>query len=116
MGMRQTNGITDSSLEASSPSHQQLVGLEISLHVTDSELCDDVVVVWDAEDPRSDVVLVAGLSVAKALCTHGNTKREAEIADLRRSSVRYARSRNKHRHSIKSQAGPESSVPIATTS
>jgi hypothetical protein len=42
----------------------------------------DVVVVWDAEDPRSDVVLVAGLSVAKALCTHGKAKREAEIADF----------------------------------
>lgn len=43
---------------------------------------NDVVVVWDAEDPHSDVVLAAGLSVAKALCTHSKAKREAEIADF----------------------------------
>ncbi len=30
---------------------------------------DDIVIVWDAEDPASDIVFDAGISVAKALCT-----------------------------------------------
>jgi hypothetical protein len=40
--MQQTNGTIDSSLGASSASRQQLVGLEILLHVTDPELCDEL--------------------------------------------------------------------------
>ncbi len=30
----------------------------------------DVVVVWDMEDPRTDIMLTAGLDVARALCMH----------------------------------------------
>jgi hypothetical protein len=43
---------------------------------------EDVVVVWDVEDPRTDVVLVAGLSVAKALCARAKVRRDAEAADF----------------------------------
>jgi len=43
---------------------------------------EDIVVVWDAEDARTDVVLVAGLSVAKALCTRARAHRDAESADF----------------------------------
>jgi hypothetical protein len=43
---------------------------------------NDVIVVWDAEDPRSDVTLVAGLSVAKALCARDAARRNAEAADF----------------------------------
>ncbi|MDJ0785255.1 MAG: hypothetical protein QNK05_00515 [Myxococcota bacterium] len=43
---------------------------------------DDVVVVWDADDPESDVFLRAGLSVARALATR-SVAQEAECeADL----------------------------------
>lgn len=42
----------------------------------------DVVLVWDAEDPRSDVVLIAGLSVARALCARGRAQSDAEAADF----------------------------------
>jgi hypothetical protein len=42
----------------------------------------DVVVVWDAEDPGSDVLLAAGLSVARALCTRAAAQREAREADF----------------------------------
>jgi hypothetical protein len=43
---------------------------------------DDIVVVWDAGDPRTDVVLTAGLSVAKALCARARVQRAAEAADF----------------------------------
>ena len=43
---------------------------------------NDVVLVWDAEDPRSDVVLVAGLSVARALCARARARTNAEVADF----------------------------------
>jgi hypothetical protein len=43
---------------------------------------DDIVVVWDAEDPRTDVVLTAGLSVAKALCARARVQGAAEAADF----------------------------------
>lgn len=74
----------------------------------------DVVVVWDAEDPRSDVVLAAGLSVAKALCTHSKGKREAEIADFEAIERAIREIENKHRTSIKSQAGREFSTTRST--
>ena len=32
---------------------------------------DDVVAIWDAEDPATDAYLGAALSIARALCTHG---------------------------------------------
>jgi hypothetical protein len=43
---------------------------------------NDVVIVWDADDPRSDVVMVAGLSVARALCARARAQRNAEAADF----------------------------------
>ncbi len=43
---------------------------------------NDVVLVWDAEDTRSDVVLVAGVSVARALCARGRARSDAEAADF----------------------------------
>jgi hypothetical protein len=43
---------------------------------------DDVVVVWDAEDPATDVFLRAGLSVARALATRGASHRGEQAADL----------------------------------
>lgn len=43
---------------------------------------NDVVIVWDADDPRSDVVMVAGLSVARALCARARAQRDAEAADF----------------------------------
>ena len=43
---------------------------------------NDVILVWDAEDPRSDVVLIAGLSVARALCARGRARSDAEAADF----------------------------------
>lgn len=43
---------------------------------------NDVVVVWDAEDPASDVFLLAGLSVAKALCTSANAQAKETGADF----------------------------------
>lgn len=43
---------------------------------------DDIVVVWDAEDPRSDAILIAGLSVAKALCARAKARSDAEAADF----------------------------------
>ena len=43
---------------------------------------NDVVVVWDAEDPASDVFLLAGLSVAKALCTSANVQAKETGADF----------------------------------
>ncbi len=43
---------------------------------------DDVVVVWDAEDPGTDAYLEAALSLARALCTRAVTQRESQAADL----------------------------------
>jgi hypothetical protein len=43
---------------------------------------DDVVVVWNSDDVDTDVVLAAGLSVAKALCTRAKLQRDAEAADF----------------------------------
>lgn len=43
---------------------------------------DDIVIVWDAEDPRTDVALIAGVSVAKALCARAKAHRNAEAADF----------------------------------
>jgi len=43
---------------------------------------NDIVFVWDAEDPRSDVVLVAGLSVTRALCARERARSDAEAADF----------------------------------
>jgi hypothetical protein len=44
---------------------------------------DNIVVVWDAEDPATDIYLSAGLSVAKALCTKAQAHREATEVDLK---------------------------------
>lgn len=43
---------------------------------------NDVVAIWDAEDPRSDVFLAAGLSVARALSTRAVLQRETQQADF----------------------------------
>lgn len=43
---------------------------------------NDVVVVWDADDPASDIVLAAALSVAKALCTRAKAQRDGEAANF----------------------------------
>jgi hypothetical protein len=43
---------------------------------------DDVMVVWDHEDPATDVNLRAALSLARALCTKAATAREKQAADL----------------------------------
>jgi hypothetical protein len=43
---------------------------------------DDIVVVWHAEDPRSDLTMVAALSVAKALCTRARAAQNAAHADF----------------------------------
>ena len=43
---------------------------------------NDIIVVWDAEDPASDVFLSAGLSVAKALSTRANTQAKETGADF----------------------------------
>jgi len=42
----------------------------------------DLVVTWDADDPRSDVFLAAGLSVARALCTRAVVQQESREADF----------------------------------
>lgn len=42
----------------------------------------DVVVVWDADDPATDMVLKLGLSVARALCVRKATQREHQAADF----------------------------------
>jgi hypothetical protein len=42
----------------------------------------DVVVVWDADDSASDVVLKLGLSVARALCITKSVQREHQAADF----------------------------------
>lgn len=43
---------------------------------------ENIVVVWDAEDPASDVVFDAGLSVAKALSVQARSRRDEMGADL----------------------------------
>ena len=45
---------------------------------------NDVVVVWDCEDAASDVVLKAGLSLARALCAKAGADRKALEIDLER--------------------------------
>lgn len=42
----------------------------------------DIVIVWDAEDERTDVVLVAGLAVAKALSIRAETHSKEQTADF----------------------------------
>jgi hypothetical protein len=44
---------------------------------------DDIVAIWDSEDPTTDIYLSAGLSVAKALCTKAQAHREAAEVDLK---------------------------------
>lgn len=43
---------------------------------------DDIIIVWDAEDEKSDVVLDAGLAIAKALCVHTATASARAVADV----------------------------------
>ena len=43
---------------------------------------NDVVVVWDPEDRGSDVVMAAGLSVAKAISTRAVAQRQSAAADF----------------------------------
>jgi len=43
-----------------------------------------VILVWDAEDPASDVVLKAGLSLARALCAKAGADRKQVKVDLER--------------------------------
>lgn len=43
---------------------------------------NDVFVIWDAEDSGADVILKAGLSLAKALCVRQHAARRAEAADF----------------------------------
>lgn len=43
---------------------------------------NDIVVVWDAEDARSDVFFKAALSLARALCVRGGKARDAISADF----------------------------------
>ena len=43
---------------------------------------EDIVVVWDAEDPASDVVFDSGLSVAKAISVQAKSRRDEMGADL----------------------------------
>ena len=42
----------------------------------------DIVVIWDSEDPSTDVRLKAGLLLAKALCIRAGQQGEAEAASL----------------------------------
>jgi hypothetical protein len=43
---------------------------------------DDVFVIWDADDPHTDIYLQAGLTVARALCTRQAKQRDACAADF----------------------------------
>jgi hypothetical protein len=45
---------------------------------------NDVVLVWDCEDPATDVILSAGLSLARALCVSAGTEREQIDIDFER--------------------------------
>ena len=47
----------------------------------------DIVVVWDAEDPATDVRLKAGYLLAKALCVRANQHDEDEAASLAEMDV-----------------------------
>ena len=51
---------------------------------------DDIVVVWDAEDPATDVFLDAGLSVAKALSTRAKSHNEEVGGDIKAIEVAIA--------------------------
>lgn len=42
----------------------------------------DIFVVWDAEDPASDLCLRAAIMLAKALCVRGGRQKEAQTADF----------------------------------
>lgn len=43
---------------------------------------DDVVVVWDSEDPATDLFLRLGLTVSRALCSRAQVEREAQKVDF----------------------------------
>lgn len=43
---------------------------------------NDVVVVWNADDPASDVVLMAGLEITRALCARAKVTRNTQAADF----------------------------------
>lgn len=43
---------------------------------------NDVIVVWDAEDRRSDLYLKTGLTLARALCVRAGTQNDAKAADF----------------------------------
>jgi hypothetical protein len=43
---------------------------------------DDLFVIWDADDPQTDIHLEAGLTVARALCTRQAKQRDASAADF----------------------------------
>lgn len=45
-------------------------------------LGDDLFIVWDEDDPQTDLFLKAGLMVARALCTRQARVREASAADF----------------------------------
>jgi len=45
---------------------------------------NDVVLVWDCEDPATDVILRAGLSLARALCVRAGIEREQIDIDFER--------------------------------
>ncbi len=45
---------------------------------------NDIVVIWDSEDPATDVVLGAGLSLARALCVRGEVEQEQIDVDFER--------------------------------
>jgi hypothetical protein len=43
---------------------------------------DDILIIWDADDPQNDVNLIAAISVAKALCTRKIAARNQQTADF----------------------------------
>jgi hypothetical protein len=43
---------------------------------------NDVLVTWDPDDPATDIIFTAGLSVAKAICTRAKAQRDSEAADF----------------------------------
>jgi hypothetical protein len=45
---------------------------------------DDIVVVWDCEDPATDIVLAAAMSLARALCARAEADRKAIDVDFDR--------------------------------
>ena len=44
----------------------------------------DIVVAWDSEDPATDVILNAGVSLARALCTRAGAERKQLAIDVER--------------------------------